>query len=57
MTRYKATLRVDIVRYVEAGSEDEALDKVDSTNMNYELNYDHGGGSFIVQKIDEQDRK
>jgi hypothetical protein len=43
-------MRVDIERYVEANSEKEALEKVDTNDMMHELKHYGVDEEFIVEK-------
>jgi hypothetical protein len=53
MAEYKAMLTVEVVRYVEADGCEEAMEKVDHDDMNYELCYFHKGGEFSLEKVSE----
>lgn len=50
MAGYRVIMRVDIERYVEADSKEEALEKVDTSDMMYELKYYGVDEEYIVEK-------
>jgi hypothetical protein len=52
MSKYfKVIMRVDIERYVEAESKEEALDKVDSGDMMHELKHYGVDEEWIVEEL------
>jgi hypothetical protein len=54
MAYYRVIMRVDIERIVEATSEKDALEKVDSTDMMFELKHYGVDEEFIVEKAWEE---
>lgn len=53
MAFYKVTMRVDITRVVEAESETEALENVDSADMMYELKYYGVDEEYFAERMGE----
>lgn len=51
MGLYKVTMRVDITRVVEAESEEEALEKVDSNDMMHELKHYGVDEEFFAENL------